>query len=62
MSKKILKAGDEVEVRYNGRWVDGVYTVSHTWYTTEGGRQYSLRENGDTFKEDDIRPVTSSPK
>jgi len=54
--------GDEVNVKYNGRWyrVNGkfyVFTISHTWYTTTEGRQYNVRENGDTFKENEIRAV-----
>ena len=53
-----FEVGDSVNVRYKD-WVDGVFTVSHTWYTTTHGRQYNVLENGDTFREADIRPAAS---
>jgi hypothetical protein len=47
--------GDEVNLRYGTRWTKEVFTISHTWYTLESGRQYNVRENGDVFTARNIR-------
>jgi len=50
-----LKVGDTVQVKYGNRWHKETFTISHTWYTPENGRQYNVRENGDTFKQSQVR-------
>lgn len=50
-----FKAGDAVQVRYSGKWHSETFHISRTWYTTANGRQYKVRENGDTFAEKDVR-------
>lgn len=53
--------GDEVNVKYNGRWYKpsgsgfARFHISHTWWTTKNGRRYNVRENGDEFREEEIR-------
>jgi len=53
--KAQFEIGDAVNVRYGRRWLGSKFYISYTWYTPENGRQYNIRENGDTFKETEVR-------
>lgn len=42
-------------ITVNGKRVLQVFHVEKTWYTTQNGRQYQLRESDQIFNESDLK-------